>query len=75
MNQMESFAGNMIQLQGRDDKHYVIMSETAYNSLRDDQIDKIKSLTNIIIGKIPTIEKFGGGSVRCMIAENFLPPK
>lgn len=73
--QMEAFAGNMLQVQSLDGTKYLVMSKTAYNSLKEDQISKIKSLTDIITPDIPTIEKYGGGSVRCMMAEIFLPKK
>ncbi len=74
-DQMESFAGNMLQLQSNNGDNYLIMSTTAYNSLTETQIKVIESKTKILTGDIPTIEKYGGGGVRCMIAENFLPQK
>lgn len=73
--QMEAFAGNMLQVQSLNGTKYLVMSKTAYNSLKEDQISKIKSFTDIITPDIPTIEKYGGGSVRCMMAEIFLPKK
>lgn len=72
LEQMNAFAGNMLQLLSNEGKPYLIVSETAYKALTSDQIDKIKSFTDIITPAIPTIEKYGGGSVRCMLAENFL---
>jgi len=74
-DQMESFAGNMIQLQSVDGQKYLVMSKSAHESLTNKQIEQIHKYSQIIVGNIPTIEKFGGGSVRCMIAENFLSPK
>lgn len=74
-DQMESFAGNMLQVQSNNGSTYLVMSSAALGSLSADQISLIESKTQILTGEIPTIEKYGGGSVRCMIAENFLPSK
>lgn len=71
--QMEAFAGNMLQVQGYNS--LTVMSSTAYESLSEDQIAKIKRYGDILVGDIPMIEKYGGGSVRCMMAEIFLPLK
>jgi len=70
--QMNSFAGNCIQLKNKDDQKFIVLSSTAYASLNADQIELLTAESDLIIGNIPTIEKIGGGSVRCMIAENFL---
>ncbi|MBK9257453.1 MAG: amidinotransferase [Saprospiraceae bacterium] len=74
-SQMESFAGNMLEVKGAGDKRYLVMSETAYKSLTKEQIDTLSGFTNILPVSIPNIEKYGGGSVRCMMAEIFLPEK
>lgn len=74
-DQMEHFAGNMLQLMSRSGDKYMVMSQTAFNSLTDQQKTIISSYNNILPIKIDIIEKYGGGSVRCMIAENFLQPK
>ncbi len=74
-DQMESFAGNMLQLRSNNGLTHLVMSSTARKSLQPDQIDQIEKFTNILVGDIPTIETYGGGSVRCMIAENFLTRK
>ena len=47
------------------------MSQTAYDSLDVIQIEKISTYSKIISSSVDTIEKCGGGSVRCMIAEVF----
>lgn len=73
--QMNSFAGNMLQLRGSEDKTYLAMSSQAYESLTPAQIKQIESHTNILHSPINTIETSGGGSVRCMIAEIFPPAK
>jgi len=61
----------MLQVQNNELKDFLVMSRSAYESLEAWQIDKIKSFTNILAIPIPTIEKYGGGSVRCMMAEIF----
>ena len=71
--QANKFAGNMLQVQG--DKKYLIMSESAFNALSEEQIRKIESHCSILYSDLKTIEKFGGGSARCMMAEIFLPLK
>ncbi len=73
-DQMNAFAGNMLQVEGKDGKAYLVMSEQARNSLSDEQVAQIEKYTNILSSPIPTIETYGGGSVRCMMAEVF-PPK
>lgn len=75
MEQMQSFAGNMLQVQNDDGKTFLVMSEQAFQSLRTDQIQQIEKHTTIIHAHINTIEKFGGGSARCMMAEVFLDEK
>ena len=71
-DQMQCFAGNMLQLQVPGGT-ILVMSDAAYNSLNQEQIDQLTSLTQILHSDISTIEKFGGGSVRCMMAEVFYP--
>ncbi|MBT8131812.1 MAG: amidinotransferase [Gammaproteobacteria bacterium] len=69
--QMESFAGNMLEVKGN--KRIVAMSQAAFDSLNNEQIDIITRHADIVSSPIDTLEKFGGGSVRCMLAEIFLP--
>jgi len=71
--QMHSFAGNMLQLQGENDKRFLVMSEAAHNSLSKSQINSIEKHCAIISSSLETIETCGGGSARCMMAEVFLP--
>jgi hypothetical protein len=75
MEQLYAFAGNMLQIQDREGKKYLIMSESAYQSLETSQIETIQQYCDIIHVPIPTIEKYGGGSVRCMLAAVMLPFK
>jgi len=72
-NQMHKFAGNMLQVGGMGESKYLVMSQTAYDSLTKYQIDTIEKYNPIIAVDINTIETLGGGSARCMMAEVFLP--
>lgn len=73
--QMQQFAGNMLQVQNRDGEKFLVMSETAYRSLHEDQVSAIEKYCEIIYSDLNTIEVNGGGSARCMLAEVFLPKK
>jgi hypothetical protein len=68
--QMESFAGNMLFI-SNGANNFVAVSSTAWDSLSESQKTTISSHATPIIARIPTIEKHGGGSVRCMLAELF----
>ena len=70
--QMHHFAGNMLQLQGKD-KKYLVMSTAAHKSLNKEQISAIEKHCEILSSDLTTIETCGGGSARCMMAEVFLP--
>ncbi|QYS91391.1 amidinotransferase [Flavobacterium covae] len=72
-SQVNAFAGNMLQVKGNDDKTYLVMSESAYNSLNKGQIEQIEKHTAILYSNLEIIETYGGGSARCMMAEIFLP--
>ena len=63
----------MLQLKGSGSESYLVMSQSALNSLRPAQIKLIKSHTTIVSSPLETIETCGGGSARCMMAEVFLP--
>ncbi|MCB0572731.1 MAG: amidinotransferase [Phaeodactylibacter sp.] len=73
--QMMAFAGNMLQVLSQDGNTYLAMSEQAYHALTDEQIQHIHRYTNILYSPLYTIEKYGGGSARCMMAEVFLPER
>lgn len=72
-DQVESFAGNMLQVKNDEGDTFLVMSQTAFNSLTEDQKEALSSKTNLLPICIDTIEYYGGGSVRCMMAEVFLP--
>lgn len=65
------FAGNMLQVQGNE--AFLVMSSSAYDSLNENQIERIQAYNPIIHSSLDTIEACGGGSARCMMAEVFLP--
>lgn len=71
LDQMAHFAGNMLQVKNTEGLSYLVMSSQAFHSLRKDQIQEIESYTNILHSDLRTIETYGGGSARCMIAEVF----
>jgi hypothetical protein len=71
--QVNNFAGNMLQVRGENDISYLVMSEAAYNTLTENQIERLKKHSNILFSSLDTIEACGGGSARCMMAEVFLP--
>ena len=71
--QVNNFAGNMLQVRGLADEMFLVMSQAAYDSLTKQQIGQIHKHTQIISSSLDTIEACGGGSVRCMMAEVFLP--
>jgi len=70
--QMCQYAGNMLQVQGKDST-YLVMSDAAYNALTPQQIQTIEKYTQILHSNLETIETCGGGSARCMLAEVFNP--
>ena len=73
--QMHAFAGNMLQVLGRDGERLMVMSASARNALNPGQLARIEKTSRIISSPIDTIEACGGGSARCMMAEVFLPRK
>ena len=74
-DQMNRFAGNMLQVQNTNGDRFLVMSSQAYNSLTAEQIKRIEHYNSILHSDITTIETNGGGSARCMMAEVFLAEK
>ena len=74
-DQMNRFAGNMLQVQNTNGDRFLVMSSQAYNSLTAEQIKRIEHYNPILHSDITTIETNGGGSARCMMAEVFLAEK
>ncbi len=72
-DQMNNFAGNMLELVGSEERRYLIMSNSAHKSLTKKQIAQLEEHITILSSSLDTIEACGGGSARCMMAEIFLP--
>ncbi|WP_297511814.1 citrulline utilization hydrolase CtlX [Flavobacterium sp.] len=72
-DQVNNFAGNMLEVKGADGKRYLVMSTAAYKALTKKQIAQIEQHVTILHSSLDTIEACGGGSARCMMAEVFLP--
>lgn len=71
--QVNSFAGNMLEVRGMGGQRYVVMSKAAHKSLTPQQITQLEKHAKILSSSLDTIEACGGGSARCMMAEIFLP--
>tara|TARA_B100001175_G_scaffold309763_1_gene311906 strand:- start:7867 stop:8763 length:897 start_codon:yes stop_codon:yes gene_type:complete len=70
--QILNFCGNAIEAKNENNELFLILSTTAFKALNQDQIDiLLKNYKEIIHSDIPTIEKYGGGSARCMLTELF----
>lgn len=74
-DQMQHFAGNMLQVQNNSGEKFLVMSQSAYKSLNQEQVSAIEKYCEIIYSDLEMIETNGGGSARCMLAEVFLPKK
>jgi hypothetical protein len=72
-DQVNNFAGNMLEVKGANERRYLIMSDSAYKSLTKKQIAQLEEHVTILHSSLDTIEACGGGSARCMMAEIFLP--
>lgn len=69
MNQMNHFAGNMLQVKNKKGDGLLVMSEQAYTSLTEMQVFLLEKYCRLVHSPLDTIEKNGGGSARCMLAE------
>jgi hypothetical protein len=74
LEQMHSFAGNMLQVMNKDGEQLLILSSQAYYSLTTEQLNVLSKYNRILHSPLTTIETAGGGSARCMLAEVFLKP-
>lgn len=73
--QMHCFAGNMLEIKNRKGESLIILSTTALDALRPEQQQVLRQFGKLVPVSVPVIEQVEGGSVRCMIAEIFLPRK
>lgn len=71
LDQVRSFAGNMLEIESKDGERVLVMSQKAYRALNNDQLKALSINKRVLPIDIETIEKLGGGSVRCMLAEVF----
>jgi len=71
--QMAAFAGNMLQVKNKHGVYYLVMSSQAFGSLQPQQVSLLESFNPILHSPLDTIERIGGGSARCMMAEVYLP--
>jgi hypothetical protein len=71
--QMQSMAGNMLEVRSADGGRRLAMSAQARDSLTDEQLKKLEARATIVSAPIERIESSAGGSVRCMLAEVHLP--
>jgi hypothetical protein len=74
-DQLESFAGNMLEVHNAAGEPLLVMSRTAWQSLDAAQQKLIEGHAKPLPVNIDTIERIGGGSARCMLAEVFLPER
>jgi hypothetical protein len=73
--QMHQFAGNMLQVKNNTGEKFLVLSQTAFNTLRKEQKQMLEAYAILLPIAVPTIEAVEGGSVRCMMAEIFLDKK
>ncbi len=73
-DQMGEFAGNVLEVRGHGDRGYVVLSRRAADALDGGQLRRLARCATPLVVPVPTIERLGGGSVRCMIAEIFALP-
>lgn len=72
--QLDSFAGNILELDSLDGEKKIIMSKTTYESLDKNQLIMLSSYGDICYSDVSTIEQVGGGGIRCLLTELFLKP-
>ncbi|RYE59670.1 MAG: amidinotransferase [Sphingobacteriales bacterium] len=75
LDQMNHFAGNMLQVKNDKDESLLVMSEQAFKALNESQINTLAKYAKLIYAPLYMIEQNGGGSARCMLAEVHLPLK
>ncbi|MCS7037963.1 MAG: arginine deiminase-related protein [Saprospiraceae bacterium] len=72
LEQMQAFAGNMLQVRNDRGETFLVMSEQAFRSLTPEQVQTLEKHTRLLYSPLYTIETYGGGSARCMMAEVFM---
>jgi len=72
MEQVRAFAGNALEVKGADDKKILIMAQSGYDSLTEEQKDRyLTHIDHFLTPSLPTIQHYGGGAARCMLQELF----
>lgn len=71
LGQLESYCANILQLKNVEGNQVIVMSSTARNQFNTRQLTKLSQYGEIVTVEVPTIERIGGGSARCMMAEIF----
>ena len=74
-DQLNNFAGNMLQVKNKKNACFLVMSTRAFESLNAQQKQQLEKHGTLLHSNLATIELLGGGSARCMMAEIFLPTK
>lgn len=69
--QMNRFAGNLLELRTKDGQQLWVMSTQAFTALRPDQRQQLGRGAALVHTPLPTIESVGGGSARCLLGELF----
>lgn len=72
MKQLDAFAANILQFRNRKNQKCIAISKAGFDSLNSSQKQTLQKHGELLIVPLPTIEKYGGGSIRCMLAEVFL---
>jgi hypothetical protein len=75
LEQMNQFAGNMLEVKSQKGQKMLVMSSSAYHSLNKKQVTILNEYCTIYHFDLSMIEGNGGGSARCMMAEIHLPMK
>ncbi|PWJ58494.1 hypothetical protein CLV98_104354 [Dyadobacter jejuensis] len=73
LEQIKHFAGNMLMVRNRRQEKFLVMSTAAYDILTDRQRSILNDYARILHTDLSIIERYGGGSARCMLTENHLP--
>lgn len=73
MEAMQNFACNLLQLKNRNGEKFIVLSNTAMKAFPDEKLKRLQQYGTLLPVDVATIESVNGGSVRCMLAEIFLP--
>ncbi|MGB1321020.1 MAG: arginine deiminase-related protein, partial [Vibrio gallaecicus] len=75
LDQMNRFCGNILQLETINGDKVIAMSQSAYDAFSPAQLAQLSTHGKLLPFNVKTIEDIGGGSVRCMLGEVFLPTR